>query len=146
MASKRKGSVKGIKMSDINIGQITEALNDKADRDLLNVDTGNGADVVIAYQKPTEANGYIWYRRYASGWVEQGGFATGSGSSRTSNAVDLPITMADANYTVTTTHCSGTGTDTSNYYSYVSGLTQTGFTISTYGGRRSLWVVYGMAA
>lgn len=60
-------------MSDINIGAITEALNDKTDRDLMNVDTGVGADAVIEYQMPTAENNYTWYRKYKSGWVEQGG-------------------------------------------------------------------------
>ena len=37
-------------MTDINIGQITEALNDKTDRDLQNVNNTAGADAVIEYQ------------------------------------------------------------------------------------------------
>lgn len=60
-------------MSDINIGAISEALNDKVDRDNRNVDTGAKADAVIDYQAPTAENDYTWYRKYASGWVEQGG-------------------------------------------------------------------------
>lgn len=86
-------------MSDINIGAITEALNDKSDRDLRNVDNTAGADAVIDYQEPTTANGYTWYRKYKSGWVEQGGVSNGLNAS-----VTLPIEMADTNYTLV---CSG---------------------------------------
>lgn len=31
------------------------------------------ADYVIESQMPTEENGYTWYRKYKSGWLEQGG-------------------------------------------------------------------------
>ena len=53
---------------EITPAQILEALNDKADRDLMNVATG--ADVVVEYQMPNANNNYTWYRKYASGWVE----------------------------------------------------------------------------
>lgn len=48
-------------------------------------------DPVVAFQKPTAENGYKWYRKYASGWVEQGGVST-------LPDVTFPITMADTNY------------------------------------------------
>lgn len=82
---------------EIDIGQITEALNDKTDRDMQNVDTLAGADAVIEFQKPTAQNNYTWYRKYASGWVEQGGVATTNGGNPT--PITLPVEMADANYT-----------------------------------------------
>ena len=50
---------------------------------------------VIAFQAPTADNNYTWYRKYADGWVEQGGFS--SGESRTAT---LPVAMADTNYSV----------------------------------------------
>lgn len=45
-------------MNDIDVGAMSELLNQ--------------ADFVIDYQVPTAANNYTWYRRYKSGWVEQG--------------------------------------------------------------------------
>lgn len=54
-------------MADINIGQITEALNNKLDRDGMNA--GNPASVVIE----TYSNETSWYRVYSDGWCEQGG-------------------------------------------------------------------------
>ena len=80
------------KMEDINIGAITEALNDKSDRDLRNIDNIAGADAVIDYQEPTADNGYTWYRKYNDGWVEQGGcIPQGFGEAI---YVEFPIPMA----------------------------------------------------
>lgn len=79
----------------INYDAFSEALNDKADRDLQNVDTVSGGDAVIAFQRPTAENGYTWFRKYASGWVEQGGIGNLVNSSYTAN---LPVEMADTNY------------------------------------------------
>lgn len=86
-------------MADINIGQITEALNDKSDRDFRNVDTTAKADAVIDYQEPTADNGYTWYRKYKSGWVEQGGKGQVT-TKGTGNTFSLPVAMVDTNYTI----------------------------------------------
>jgi hypothetical protein len=77
-------------MADIDFGQLSEALNDKSDRDLRNVDTTAKADAVIDFQLPTADNGYTWYRLYASGWVEQGGRTTTSNQT-----ITFPIPFAD---------------------------------------------------
>lgn len=56
-------------------------------------------DYVEQWQNPTEENNYTWYRKYKSGWVEQGGIesVTGYAATTTSN-ITLPITMLDTNY------------------------------------------------
>lgn len=79
-------------------GLNAELFNNKADRNLLN--TTDNVDIVIESQLPTADNGYTWYRKYKSGWVEQGGLesVTGHASSTTSN-ITLPIPMTDTNYT-----------------------------------------------
>lgn len=64
--------------------------NNKADLDLANVLAN--IDYVVESQLPTAGNNYIWYRKYRSGWVEQGGNTTGNAS------ITLPVTMADLNY------------------------------------------------
>ena len=67
----------------------------KADTDLGNIPTNY--DYVIESQKPTSANGYIWYRKYKSGWVEQGGRAlvpATNGLSSSSVTVTLPVPIA----------------------------------------------------
>lgn len=51
---------------------------------------------VIEFQTPTADNGYTWYRKYADGWVEQGGIATTNGGNAT--PITLPVEMVDANY------------------------------------------------
>ena len=87
-------------MSDINVGAITEALNNKVD--LPTPSTPQDAvDYVVEKQDPTSANGYTWYRKYKSGWVEMGGILTfpTAGTSRTTKTINFPIEMADTNYT-----------------------------------------------
>lgn len=65
---------------------------------------------VIAFQQPTVGNNYTWYRKYADGWVEQGGInavVPGVGGV----TITLPVVMSDANYTVLltgNTHAGGT--------------------------------------
>ena len=75
-----------------------EALNDKMDRDGGN--STAGIDSVVEWQLPTANNNYTWYRKYKSGWVEQGGITnymswTGNGASIT---VTLPIPMSNNNF------------------------------------------------
>ena len=56
---------------------------------------------VIEFQAPTAENNYTWYRKYADGWVEQGGIFTVSVSSRFGYAtITLLVTMDNINYTV----------------------------------------------
>lgn len=128
---------------DINIGAITEALNDKTDRDMRNVDNAAGADAVIEYQLPTADNNYTWYRKYKSGWVEQGGFKQNVSGTVT---VTFPKEMANNRYTIIKTlSTSSTGEHISyNQISFFS-LSTTGANTATAGADFS-WVVYGMAA
>ena len=61
------------------------------------ITTLQGYDYVVESQSPTAENNYTWYRKYKSGWVEQGGQTTpftGTGS------ISLPITMQNTNYYV----------------------------------------------
>ena len=130
-------------MSDINIGQITEALNDKTDRDMMNVDTAGGADAVVEYQEPTSENDYTWYRKYASGWVEQGGKTT----SRDATIV-LPVAMSDANYIINT-DVIGT-VSWASYGHSINTVTTTGFRCYYDGDQTDpsgfYWQVTGIAA
>ena len=61
---------------------------------------GHIIDCVVVWQAPTAENNYTWYRKYASGWVEQGGFWVGNTSSPQNGTIGLPITMANTNYQV----------------------------------------------
>ena len=62
-------------------------------------------DYVIESQLPNAANNYTWYRKYKSGWVEQGGQhipGTSSDIDNASNQITLPVEMADTNYSILT--------------------------------------------
>ncbi len=55
-------------MSDINIGALSEALNDKADRDMKN--TAKPARAIVETYSDADGN---WYEVYSDGWLRQGG-------------------------------------------------------------------------
>ena len=138
-------------MADIDFGQLSEALNDKSDRDLRNVDTTAKADAVIDFQLPTAENNYTWYRKYKSGWVEQGGIV--SASSEQTIVVSLPQPMSDANYHITSSTI-GFGdnyvnTQANTFELTVFNQTQTGFSMhiggATNRNKRS-WQVSGLSA
>ena len=139
-------------MADINVGAITEALNNKVD--LPTPSTPQDAvDYVVEKQDPTSANGYTWYRKYKSGWVEQGGRLTGT-KSEGFNTVTLPVEMQDNNYTAFTTNISGymAGTGSSHAYvmakaGVVNSLTTTSIGVfSQNSGEKYSWQVSGYAA
>lgn len=54
-----------------------------------------GTDYVIESQIPDAANNYTWYRKYASGWVEQGGTVNANTGT---NSINLPIAMQNNKY------------------------------------------------
>lgn len=56
---------------------------------------GHMIDTVVAWQVPTAENNYTWYRKYASGWVEQGGYIDSN-----TTTVTLLVPMKDSNYTL----------------------------------------------
>lgn len=60
---------------------------------LARADALNGADYVIAWQTPTAENNYTWFRKYKSGWVEQGGISQ-------SQNVTLPVAMSNNMYLI----------------------------------------------
>lgn len=80
--------------NNITIGQLTESINDKMDRDGLNAETS--WIFVVSKQDPTPENNYTWYRKYSDGWVEQGGMLYGTGKV----TVTLSIEMVDTNYNI----------------------------------------------
>lgn len=66
----------------------------------------DSADYVIEYQTPTAENNYNWYRKYKSGWVEQGGRITliiPSGTNTVIEQISLPVEMDSAFYSTNIT-------------------------------------------
>ena len=86
-------------MADINVGAITEALNNKVDLPTPSTPQ-DVVDSVVEKQDPTSANGYTWYRKYKSGWVEQGVIKVEVATAI--YTFNFPILMANTNYAVMT--------------------------------------------
>ena len=125
-------------MSDINVGAISEALNNKVDLPSPTIPQ-DAVDYVIEMQRPTADNDYIWYRKYKSGWVEQGGICPSLGYT-----VTFPVVMVDDNYTAL-----GTARNTSGDYAIrIQSLTTTGMKLnsSSSNDHEIWWQVSGMAA
>ncbi len=132
-------------MADIDIGKISESLNNKTDRNMRNVDTGAKADSVIDYQEPTAENGYTWYRKYLSGWVEQGG------AILTTDALNvvftLPIEMATDTYAIfgnCNIYSNSSGHFTPNSATTTSFTANCGSVDGAYG--KGWWQVCGISA
>ena len=58
-------------------------------------------DYVVDFQAPTAANNYMWYRKYKSGWIKQGGTEAMTGVKE--KQITFPVVMRDAGYTPTVT-------------------------------------------
>ena len=82
----------------------------------------NNTDLVVDFQRPTAQNNYTWYRKYKSGWVEQGGYQDGS-VSHTSDPIVFPIEMSDTKYSLIVQ------SETTEKYSCIQSKTKTGFCV-----------------
>ena len=124
-------------------GIAAEMFNSKADSDLRNIPANY--DYVVESQLPTEANGYTWYRKYKSGWVEQGGEINGT-QTNADITITLPIIMANNHYTLIRTQVAG---NIQSYYpGWVAGYstkTTTGFTFAQVSAI-NVWQVSGQGA
>lgn len=125
-------------MSEINVGAISEALNNKVDLPSPTIPQ-DAVDYVIEMQRPTADNNYTWYRKYKSGWVEQGGICPSLGYT-----VTFPVVMIDDNYTALGTARNTTG----NYAIRIQSLTTTGMKLnsSSSNDHKIWWQVSGYAA
>lgn len=110
---------------------------------------GNLIDPIVEYIEPSANNNYTWVRKYASGWVEQGGIAFPSSvASGTITTITLPVEMSGATYTVLLGFGDADVNNT-NIYCYYHTRTATGFKINTNLTTASTgmgWEVSGMAA
>lgn len=71
--------------------------NHTTNLDTLNTRTNGMIDYVVESQAPTSSNNYTWYRKYKSGWVEQGGKATVSSTTGMATiTVSLPIPTSNS--------------------------------------------------
>ena len=126
--------------TDEAVAKCTEVLSDVAD---LKQTTDGMIDYVVESQEPTEANGYTWYRKYKSGWVEQGGRSGGRDVT-----ITMPVEMSDNHYIVLTDVVGQIGYNALNWA--ILSITTTGFKCY-YDGDSSdptefSWQVSGMSA
>lgn len=117
---------------------IDDQLVSKADTDLGNIPANY--DYVVESQLPTADNGYTWYRKYKSGWVEQGGVGITADASLAFSAT-FPIVMADTNYTILAISKTPSSTTTSTPHGchYLS-KTTTRCNIISLAGNSGNWV------
>ena len=115
---------------------VDTALSNKANLNLLN--TANNIDFVVESQMPTAGNNYTWYRKYRSGWVEQGGLLDVSDGS--SGSVVLPVPMSSNYYNVIIS-----AYNSGNQAVIYTNRTTTGFDYSGNVGKDS-WEAKGIAA
>lgn len=119
----------------------------KADTDLGNIPTNY--DYVIESQFPTAGNDYTWYRKYKSGWVEQGGIVFPTATTPTRVPITLPVIMSSNVYSVQVT--GGDNVADAGVYFYYTNRTTTGFEILYSHTKSSYtigdsWQVSGMSA
>ncbi len=122
----------------------------------LDARTNGIIDYVIESQTPSSSNNYTWYRKYKSGWVEQGGRNDGLNHDAT---ITMPITMSDISYAVQLTRLvSTTADDPASISLQVNTLSTTTFKVrQTFASDVSCglgsapsyaynWIVFGMSA
>lgn len=123
-------------------GLNAELFNNKADLNLMN--TASNVDFVVDWQRPTAENNYTWYRKYKSGWVEQGGRVTVSGTiSETNVRITFPVEMANTQYTAICANNANVGV--AGYVGWESTTAMSVGTMSSKSGVTS-WYVCGFAA
>lgn len=121
-----------------DFSDLQTVVSGKADLNLQNATSEN--DFVIERQVPTAGNNYTWYRKYRSGWVEQGGYKT---NSATSVSITLPITMSDTNYVAIG---QVVGSNTTNVGTKVNNDSTTQITVYAPAANDIMWLVSGIAA
>ncbi len=128
-----------------------DVLSDVADLKTL---TEGMIDYVVEKQEPTSANGYTWYRKYKSGWVEQGGRAlvpATNASSSSTVVITLPVPIQTPESAVLSYNGLNASQNFANCENQAA-LTATTVTIgrwnngnATAAARSYMWVLYGQA-
>jgi hypothetical protein len=106
-------------------------------------------DYVVDFQAPTSSNNYTWYRKYKSGWVEQGGcYSQNIGTGDTAWSATLPVPMSDNNYTALVNINGGNSGNTTIQCEGNTSTVIKGYGRSPGGAvsKKIMWQVSGMAA
>ena len=124
--------------TDEALATCSEVLADVANLKTL---TEGMIDYVVESQEPTADNGYTWYHKYKSGWVEQGVMELSF--STTTQTFTLPVEMADTNYNVVTSK----RWENNNYaFAFIDSSTTVKYRASTGSAQPNGIVVSGMSA
>ena len=107
-----------------NSNEVLEALNDKMDNDMSNLPST--VDFVVETQLPDASNNYQWFRKYRSGWVEQGGYVVIPGD--VGATVTFPVPMHDTCYSVYAGAVQGR-TTTGGSRCFIADRTETSMTV-----------------
>lgn len=146
-------SVDGITDLPDDVAELQEALSglsgnlsDLTDTvDSIDLKTSSITDYLVDSQEPTAENNYTWYRKYHSGWVEQGGYVANSGNEDL--VIQLPITMANTYYKWSVGMSYNNANEEATYKQVsIWDKTTTGFTIRRAGNIVKSWSIAGMGA
>ena len=121
---------------NVSWGKITGTLSNQSDLNTALSGKVNTGHEVIDFQAPSSTNGQQWYRKYADGWVEQGGLSAAAG------IITLPVQMASTNYSIIATPL-GTG---SNEDMHATQISVTQIEIGNTDNWNMSWEVKGMYA
>ena len=120
---------------DINLSNIGESLNRKADLDFGNVEIGEqfkqlleAAGITFVKESNYDESTFTWYRIWSDGWCEQGGRYTVTSSSP--HTINLFKTMSNTDYNIMI--CpgeNGIGDDTVQIHVRTNMITTTSFGI-----------------
>ena len=103
----------------------------------------DGRDAVTTTHTVGSGTSFVWYRKYPSGWVEQGGFVASGATS-----ITFPVAFANTDYCLLRTRLTQVGSDISDHCQNISTRSATGFTLdATYAPTNgSWWYACGQAA
>lgn len=136
-----------IKGMSIDGTTVTLYMADGTEQTLTTQDTNNGSDM-IDYVVESYTNGTTWYKKYKSGWVEQGASVGYTNGANTWVPYTLPTPMADGKYSVVITDTIGsTGTPSYSAAGNYNNNTSTTVYLKAPGNNRQInYVVFGQGA
>lgn len=95
----------------------------------------DGRDAVTTTHTAGSGTSFVWYRKYPSGWVEQGGFVASGATS-----ITFPVAFANTDYCLLRTRLTQEGNDISDHCQNISTRSATGFTLdATYAPTNGSW-------
>lgn len=100
--------------TEVDVGAVTEQLNGKVDKDNLESHLPDNMDYVVEFYNENK----LWYKKYKSGWIEQGGLFEGTFAGTYEYSLILPFQNTD--YTIM-----GTGMYSTNSSAAWVALTKT---------------------